>query len=364
MKKELCQREEKGVLFTPDLFDVSEIKWDRRSRQKILILAACAVVLTVVLVIAAVTFWGKNDGAGQGDFLGDGNGQNGVIIPETETEHESIHDSETDEKGNDGESESTAKNETESITEAESEDENEVQPSYIVKDLSEKGRGEGFVVNFTEERIDISSLLDRGFVDSESAGNKAPVVMIIHTHTTEEYKRGSDYFRGPVSVVSVGEAITDELNRAGLGTVHCTVIHDSGNRNAYLEAKDTIKTMLEIYPSIKYVIDIHRMIISEAGVPIKTLSPSGAAQVRLSVSSESYENGAWHESLSLALSIRHEMNNDDSICMPIVITGGGYNSNLSVYHLVAEVGTEQNSVEEAILAGRAFARAIAETVLE
>ena len=364
MKKELCQREEKGVLFTPDLFDVSEIKWAGRSRKRILVSVACAVVFTVIVVIFAVSFFGKSSGVEQGGISGDENGQNGVMIPGTETERESIRYTETEGGGKGEESESTARNETESITEAESEEKNEEQPSCIIKDLSEKYRGEGFVINFTEEKVDISSLLDRGFVDSETAGNKAPTVMIIHTHTTEEYKKGSDYFRGPVSVVSVGEAITDELNRAGLGTLHCTVIHDSGNRNAYLEAKDTIQTMLEIYPSIKYVIDIHRMVISEAGVPIKTLSASGAAQVRLSVSAESSEIGDWHESLSLALSIRHEMNKEDGICMPIVITGGGYNSNLSVYHLVAEVGTDQNSVEEAILAGRAFARAIAETVLE
>ena len=62
MKKELCQREEKGVLFTPDLFDVSEIKWAGRSRKRILVSVACAVVFTVIVVIFAVSFFGKSSG--------------------------------------------------------------------------------------------------------------------------------------------------------------------------------------------------------------------------------------------------------------------------------------------------------------
>ena len=362
MKKELCQREETGVLLTPDLFDISEIKWSRRRLQKIFLSAVLAVAVTAVVVIVAMVFFGESDGVGQGGSVGGENGQNGVIIPDTESEQENVIENETEGKGTERESEGTEREEVESAIESESE-KNE-PPSLLVKDLSEKDRGDGFVVNFTEEKIDISALLDRGFVDFEVSGNQAPTVMIIHTHTSEEYERGSDFFNGPLSVVSVGDVITDELNRAGLGAIHCTVIHDSGNRNAYLEARDTINTMLKIYPSIKYVIDVHRMIISENGIPIKTLSVSGAAQVRLSISAENGDIGDWRESLSLALSVRSEMNKEDGICMPIVITGGGYNSDLSVYHLVAEIGTDRNNVEEAILAGRVFARAIAETVLE
>ena len=363
MKKELCQREENGVLFTPDLFDVSDIRWGRQRYHRIIFALTFAVALTIVAVLIIAAVWGNGNGmgTGQGGNSGYENGQNGVVIPESDTESESFHETGTDGKGNAEETESTAKNESEPVTETESEEEETF--SVIVKDLSEANRGAGFVINFTDEKIDISSLLDRGFVEGEAVGSQAPVVMIIHTHTTEEYERGSNYFKGPVSVVSVGDAITDELNRAGLSTIHCTVIHDSGNRNAYLEARDTISTMLKIYPSIKYVIDVHRMIISEGGVPIKTLSPSGAAQVRLSVSTEKREGGDFRES-SLALSLRQEMNRDDGICMPILIMGGGYNADLSVYHLVAEVGTDKNSVEEAILSGRAFARAIAAIVLE
>lgn len=360
MKKELCKAGENGLLHVPELFDIPDAKWRREWFRKRVAITVCAIGLTVAAVIGGALIFGRIKGAG--GHQGGGIGDNGIALPESETERggdiESEKESETFTEQT--ESETQARTESESASESESE-----EPSVIEKDLSEAWRGENFIINFTDEVVDIDALLDRGFVGSEDSGSGAPVVMIIHTHTSEDYIGGGGFFKGPLSVVSVGDVVTDELRRAGLSAIHCTVIHDSGNRNSYLEARETIETMLKIYPSIKYVIDLHRMVISENGIPIKTLSKSGAAQIRLSVSAESGGVGDWRESLSLALSLRREMNGGgDGACMPVVLTGGGYNSDLSVYHLVAEVGSDQNSIEEAILAGRLFARAIAEVLVD
>ena len=360
MKKELCKAGESGLLHVPELFDIPDVKWRREWFRKRVAITVCAIGLTVAAVIGGALIFGRIKGTGAGGHQDDGIGNNGIALPEIETERGDHVESEKEIETFTDQTENETHAETESASESESE-----APSVIEKDLSEAWRGENFIINFTDEVVDVDALLDRGFVGSEDRGAGAPVVMIIHTHTSEDYIGGGGFFKGPLSVVSVGDVVTDELRRAGLSAIHCTVIHDSGNRNSYLEARETIETMLKIYPSIKYVIDLHRMVISENGIPIKTLSESGAAQLRLSVSAESGGVGDWRESLSLALSLRREMNSGgDGVCMPVILTGGGYNSDMSVYHLVAEVGTDQNSIEEAILAGRLLARAIAEVVVD
>jgi stage II sporulation protein P len=93
--------------------------------------------------------------------------------------------------------------------------------------------------------------------------------MILHTHTSEAYAGvRSEYLDG---VISVGDALTQRLNVLGLTAIHCTVIHDGGEGNAYISARETIEMMLRVYPSIKYVIDLHRMELEYDGVPIKTV---------------------------------------------------------------------------------------------
>lgn len=359
MSKELSRAEEKGILRVPELFDVPEISRRRVWLWRRIVITAFAVCLSVAAIFIAISVLSGGNEKDGGELGGDGE-NNEILIPESESER----DAETEREVETVIEEATTEQaDREKETESEADDESG-SPSVIEKDLSETWRGEGFIVNFTDESVDVGALLDRGFVGSDNA-ESAPVVMIIHTHTSEGYVKGSGAFKGLASVVSVGEVVTDELRRAGVSAIHCTVIHDSSNRNAYLEARETIETMLKIYPSIRYVIDLHRMVISENGIPIKATSVAGVAQVRLSVSAENREIGDWRESLSLALSVRREMNSDgDGICMPIVLTGGGYNSDMSVYHLIAEVGTDQNSIEEAMIAGRLLARAIAEVVVD
>lgn len=228
-------------------------------------------------------------------------------------------------------------------------------------DLSQAERGDAFIIDYSGKNPDSEGILEMGFSGGRYSYSKKPVVLILHTHTYESYWGCNENDPSDVignGVVSVGESIAYELNAAGIPTVHCTVIH-GGERSAYDEAAETIKDMLKIYPSIEYVIDVHRLSdTDEKGNVIRTQSALGTAQLRITVS----ENGGMaRDTLALALSIRQRLNsNDKRLCLPVVYTDSAYNSGLVPYYLKVDVGSMGNSRKEAEAVGIQFAEVVAD----
>ena len=143
------------------------------------------------------------------------------------------------------------------------------------------------------------------------------------------------------------------------------MIHDGNEKNAYLNARDTIKTMLEIYPSIKYIIDVHRLELESDGKIVKTISgcSDGSAQIRLTASVGPGDR--WQENLSLALALKSSLNHrGERVCMPAVLSQSAYNSDLTEYYIMVDIGSSGNSVNEAKAAAKRLADALADILLE
>jgi len=322
-----------------------------------MVLAVTLAVAILALVISAVG--GDGSGNNQSGF-GDKTEQTGIHNGNYPSESENEEKTEAED---DTASESSDIIETDATeSEGESEPTVSVLPDVIETDLSQAERGDGYIINYTDKAVDIAGLLDRGFVDVEMPNGVSPIVMILHTHTSEEYFGGDNpYLDG---VVAIGDRLSRKLNELGLTSLHCTVINDDGENNAYLNARETIETMLRIYPGIKYVIDLHRLELESGGIPIKTVSArgDGAAQIRLTVSAD---GEGWQENLSLALSLRKKLNeNGDRISMPLVLSPSRYNSDLTRYYIMADIGAVGNTAAEAGAASDRLARALADVILE
>ena len=352
MKNEVAQKREGRVLYEPPEPLFPDLP--PRRNKAFIRLAAFAIFACALLLV-----WALSVSAG-----GDENNTETLITEEvTSPKTEEITHLPTEtERATESERQTEADEET-ILEDSEGETEKETQPEPAVEviesDLSLAERGDSYIVNYTDKAVEIAELLDRGFLGSEERNSATPLVMILHTHTSEGYYGGkNEYLDG---VISVGDALSRKLNALGLTTLHCTVIHDGGEGNAYLYARETIETMLKIYPSIKYVIDPHRMELDAGGLPIKTLSPDGLAQIRLTVSADSE---GWQENLSLALELRRRLNEDGArLCMPPTLSPSRYNSDLSCYYLMVDVGAVGNTSKEAILAAERLAVAICDTVL-
>ena len=205
-------------------------------------------------------------------------------------------------------------------------------------------------------------------------GADAPQVLILHTHGSEAYTmpEGQEYvstgtFRtadGSVSVIRVGDEIAAALSQHGISVLHDRALYDDPEYNgAYYRAEDAIEAYLEKYPSISFILDVHRDALEDkAGHQYKVITredPS-CAQVSL-VMGSSWEG--WQENLKLAVAVQQHLTDQHPTLMrPVTVRNSDYNEYFTPGSLLVEVGAAGNSLDEALAAARLFAHGFAEVV--
>ena len=193
----------------------------------------------------------------------------------------------------------------------------------------------------------------------------SPMVLIVHTHATEgfcedgatycdttvEYARSKDASQ---NMLAVGKTLASELERLGIATIHCTVMHDESQyKDSYRRSEESIRQYLEKYPTIRLVIDLHRdaVVQSDGDVvrPVTLYEGEAAAQLMCVVGSsyggEDCPN--WERNLALALKLRESLNlKCEDLCRPAYLKSSTYNQELAPYSLLIEAGASGNSLAE------------------
>lgn len=207
-----------------------------------------------------------------------------------------------------------------------------------------------------------------------------PLVLIVHTHGEECYTEHTDMYPMDEStrsadteknVVRVGKEIADTLLDFGINALHCTTMHDSESFiNAYSGSASSVKEYLKEYPSIKFVIDVHRdAIIRDDGESIKAVTNIAGqdyAQIMFVVGTNElgHSHPQWRDNLSLALSLQKSIEDTyPSLCRSINLRNVPFNQQLSSGYLLLEVGTSANTLDEALRSARAFGENLARTVV-
>ena len=204
-----------------------------------------------------------------------------------------------------------------------------------------------------------------------------PAVLLYHTHTTEGYETlDRNWYAADVSsrtedarrsVVRVGSAIAEELTRAGFAVLHDTTIHDRKYNGAYDRSRQTVQSYLERYPGLCVTLDVHRDAIEQDnGVKIKpvcTIAGKKAAQIMLITGAEGGRVERfpdWRQNLAFALRVQDACETaSPGLMRPIFFCHRKYNMDMTPCSLLVEVGSEANTLEEAVYAGRLFGRALA-----
>ena len=249
----------------------------------------------------------------------------------------------------------------------------------VTYDLSYLDRGIGYVNNKTSYRLNVDELLK---MNVSASLTQEPLVLVLHTHTSEGYLPNSSlYLEGDLgeitytqdgsrNMLAVGKAFISGLNQKGITAIHCTVMHDElGVAGSYERAAESIRFFREHYPSIQYVVDLHRdAILTAEGEYVRAATEIGensVAQILPVVGSNAggWEHENWEGNLSLALQLRRVLNQDDrALCRPAMLKSATYNQEMAPYAILLEIGTGANSIDEAIvaatLAGEAFAQVI------
>lgn len=256
----------------------------------------------------------------------------------------------------------------------------------IPMDLSLSKYGDTYINNSTGYSPDTVELINKqlGKTYEPLASSSGPLVLIIHTHGTEAYSKDGaisfpsdekNYARTSdteKNVVAVGRALADELIKNGIPTAHCTILHDSVQyKDSYARAEETIKKYLLEYPTIKLVIDVHRdSVVRSGGEVVRAVTEytgEAAAQVMCVVGSSwaGDECPNWENNLALALKLRRELNSEcESICRPVYLKENTYNQEFAPYSLLLEIGSQGNSLEEALIAAKLTGEKLASLIGE
>ena len=236
-------------------------------------------------------------------------------------------------------------------------------------------------INNRSDRTFGADIFD-GTFSAALSKDEGPQVLILHTHGSEAYTMPPGLEYEPTSecrttdctcnVVRVGDELAGVLEAAGLTVVHDTTLHDYPEYSgAYGRSLDAVNAYLAEYPTISFVLDVHRDAISDGdGTPYKVVSGVAglnAAQMSFVIGTDGggLEHPDWRENLKLAAAIQQRLTADyPTLMRPITVRNSRYNQHTTPGSLLVEMGAAGNSLDEALLSARLLGKALAETILE
>lgn len=205
-----------------------------------------------------------------------------------------------------------------------------------------------------------------------SLDKSGPQVLIMHTHTTESFSEES-YVRGAPdrnldeakNITAVGAKMAEVFEKNGVGVIHDKTVHDYPSYNgAYQKAAATINKNIANHKSIKVVLDVHRDgITREDGTKVKLVADINGqktAQIMLVVGSDvNLAHDNWQENFKFASKIQGKAAEMfPSLMRPIDLRQERFNEQLTKGSLIVEVGSNGNTMEEAIRGGEAVAEVV------
>lgn len=223
-------------------------------------------------------------------------------------------------------------------------------------------------------------VLDQGTVDVKFGAG--PQILIVHTHGSEAYDQSdgecyeeSDPYRTTDcthNIVRVGEEMATVFRAHGFQVIHDTNLYDYPAYNGcYDRSKAAVEQWLQQYPTIRFVLDVHRdALVGKDGQIYKMVSTEAGekvAQVMLVVGSDDagFEHPRWNDNLALAVRLQQGLVRGYSeLARPIVLRSNRYNQQLLPGYLLVEVGGHGNTLTEAIAGARLWADNVARTLLE
>ena len=225
------------------------------------------------------------------------------------------------------------------------------------------------VDNGTSLRPDMGALLAEP-LELELRGDE-PTVLILHSHTTESFTGGDYAETSPYrtldpahNMLALGAEVAGILEAAGIGVIHDTAFHDYPSYNgSYTHAAQSTKGLLEQYPSICLVLDLHRDAADTPSGQLATacsLDGERAAQLMFVLGTDERLNHPdWERNLSLALKLQTILEGEHpGLCRDLNLTRNRYNQHLGDLALLVEIGAAGNTLDEAKLAARELAKAI------
>ena len=252
-------------------------------------------------------------------------------------------------------------------------------------------------LNISDNHVDLSEIA-RIPLDIDVENQDGPTVLIMHTHGTEAYTWGggdsyveSEPWRTTDSsqnMLRVGAEVAETIRDYGIEVIHDTTLYDYPDYlSSYENARAGVESYLAEYPSIQFVIDIHRDgVLDYNGRPFKLLADgydTPTAQVMLVCGSENIGGGDtvvdpeapperdandghayWRNNLALGIRLQLQMTEEKyDFARNLSLRGHTYNQELSTGSLLIEVGSHGNTLQEALRAATELGNDIGEMLV-
>ncbi len=228
---------------------------------------------------------------------------------------------------------------------------------------------------------DFEALLKEGPV-LEVTDKSKPLVLIFHTHTTESYLLSDNgvFYEGyetrsfdpQKNMVRVGDEICRVLEENGIGVIHDKNIYDESYDGAYSRSRVTVEKYLSEYPSIQIVLDVHRDAIYYSDTshckPTAEINGRKAAQIMIITGAEEgyiTDFPHWEDNLRFALCFQKTAEKSFSGLMkPLYFCQRKYNMDTAKCSLLLEIGTDANTLEEALYSANLTGKILTEIINE
>lgn len=195
-------------------------------------------------------------------------------------------------------------------------------------------------------------------------------LLIVHTHGTESYNPKDRSEDVNDNIVRVGTEMAKVFEKNGVGVVHSKVMHDIPRFNSsYSKSLLTITEELSKNPKINIVLDVHRdAMLTESGDSYKVVCDYNGekiAQVMFVVGTDGngLSHPEWKKNLALAMKFQEALNKKcPNLARPIDLRNERFNQQTTTGTLIIEIGTNGNTLDEAVKAGVLAAEAISEVI--
>jgi len=171
-----------------------------------------------------------------------------------------------------------------------------------------------------------------------------------------------------MNMLSVGDKICEQLDKAGVAYIHDTLVHDYPSYDgSYDSSRMAVKQILEEYPSIKVCLDVHRDGIErEDGTrlaPVAEIEGREAAQLMIISGCDDGTMGMpdYMKNFHFACALQSALESDwQGLTRPVLFDYRHYNQDLTTGSLLIEVGSHGNSITQAQYTGELIGKTLGE----
>lgn len=208
-----------------------------------------------------------------------------------------------------------------------------------------------------EELLDASVLLSKDLRLEQDPD--VPQILIYHTHSQEAF---ADSRKGIVedTIVGTGEVLAEHLRAYGYQVIHDTGVYDLvdgvlDRSAAYDHARASIQQILEEYPTIEVLVDLHRdgvdgmkFVTEIGGKPCsKIMFFNGISRNSLNEPLAYLANPYIEENLAFSLQLQIKAKEQyPDYTRNIYLKAERFNLHLRPRSLLIEAGTQLNTIEE------------------